>query len=189
MIILILVLGCYTEPHPIYVADGIYQHFCLGMDYWPWYKELLLWLSWVSGPLSPLCWSVQHLCCDQWCYSGQIWERGPFDVPWISLQRSLRTLLYIPHRIPPYHIYSCRWPHIFHHWIQVLGGHQEVLNCCASSKVHLYPIVFASLFDTFTQSPVIWHSYVRSRGDVLLSGSCSVFVSVGCAVHLDFHSI
>ena len=32
MIILILVLGCYTEPHPIYVADGIYQHFCLGMD-------------------------------------------------------------------------------------------------------------------------------------------------------------
>ena len=33
MFILILVLGCYTEPHPIYVADGIYQHFYLGMDY------------------------------------------------------------------------------------------------------------------------------------------------------------
>ena len=32
-IILILVLGCYTEPHPKYVADGIYQHFYLGMDY------------------------------------------------------------------------------------------------------------------------------------------------------------
>ena len=113
MFILILVLGCYTEPHPIYVADGIYQHFCLGMDYWPWYKELLLWLSWGSGPPSLLCWSVQHLCCDQWCYSGQIWERGSFDVPWTSLQRSLRTLLYIPHCIPPYHIYSCRWPHSF----------------------------------------------------------------------------
>ena len=27
-IILILVLGCQTEPHPIYVADGICPHFC-----------------------------------------------------------------------------------------------------------------------------------------------------------------
>ena len=33
LFISILVLGCYTEPHPIYVADGIYQHFSLGMDY------------------------------------------------------------------------------------------------------------------------------------------------------------
>ena len=24
----ILVLGCQTEPHPIYVVDGIYPHFC-----------------------------------------------------------------------------------------------------------------------------------------------------------------
>ena len=113
MIILILVLGCYTEPHPIYVADGICQHFCLGMDYWPWYKELLLWLSWGSGPPSPLCWSVQHLCCNQWCYSGQIWRGGLlmfleplFKGPW--------GLSYIfPHRIPPYHIYSCKEPHSF----------------------------------------------------------------------------
>ena len=80
-------------------------------------------------------------------------------------------------------------PTLFHHRIQVLGGHQEVLDCCASSKVHLYCIVSASLFDTFTQSPVVWHSYVRSRGDVLLSGSCFVFVFVACTVHLDFHSV
>ena len=30
--VLILVLGCLTEPHPICVADGTCQHFCLGMD-------------------------------------------------------------------------------------------------------------------------------------------------------------
>ena len=27
-IMLFLVLGCQTEPHPIYVADGICPHFC-----------------------------------------------------------------------------------------------------------------------------------------------------------------
>ena len=30
-IILILVLRCYQEPHPIYVADGTCQHFYLGI--------------------------------------------------------------------------------------------------------------------------------------------------------------
>ena len=29
---LVLGLRCYQEPHPICVADGIRQHFCLGMD-------------------------------------------------------------------------------------------------------------------------------------------------------------
>ena len=31
-LISILVLRCLTEPHPIYVADGICLHFYLGMD-------------------------------------------------------------------------------------------------------------------------------------------------------------
>ena len=30
--ILILVLSCSTEPHPIYETDGICLYFCLGMD-------------------------------------------------------------------------------------------------------------------------------------------------------------
>ena len=30
--ILVLVLSCSTEPHPIYEADGICLYFCLGMD-------------------------------------------------------------------------------------------------------------------------------------------------------------
>ena len=45
---LVLVLRCYQEPHPIYVVDGICQHFCLGMDCWPLYM---------------VCW--WHLCHHQ----------------------------------------------------------------------------------------------------------------------------
>ena len=33
--ILILVLWCYSEPHPIYEADGTCLCFCSGMDCWP----------------------------------------------------------------------------------------------------------------------------------------------------------
>ena len=32
---LILVLRCYAEPHPRYVANGTCLCFCSGMDYWP----------------------------------------------------------------------------------------------------------------------------------------------------------
>ena len=32
-LMLILVLRCYTEPHPRYVADGTCQYFYSGMDY------------------------------------------------------------------------------------------------------------------------------------------------------------
>ena len=49
--ILSLVLRCYTEPHPIYVADGICQYSCLGMDYWPLCTGLLLWSLRGCGPL------------------------------------------------------------------------------------------------------------------------------------------
>ena len=41
-ITLILVLRCYAEPRPIYVADGICQCSCSGMDYLLLYTELLL---------------------------------------------------------------------------------------------------------------------------------------------------
>ena len=57
---LILVLRCYTEPHPRYMADGTCQCFYSGMDYWPWCSELLWWFSLGSGPLFPLYWS--YLC-------------------------------------------------------------------------------------------------------------------------------
>ena len=82
-------------------------------------------------------------------------------------------------------------PTLLHHRIQVLGGHQEVFDCCTSSKVYLYPIVLASLLDTLTQSPVVRHSYVGFRGVVMLSGSSLVFVFVlvGCAVHFYSHSV
>ena len=43
-------------------------------------------------------------------------------------------------------------PTFLHYRIQVLRGHQEVLDCFASSKVHLHPIVFTSLLDTLTQT-------------------------------------
>ena len=49
--------------------------------------------------------------CDQWCYNGQIWGMGPFDVPWTSLQMFWRIPLYILHHTSPYHIYICRWLH------------------------------------------------------------------------------
>ena len=52
--ILSLVLRCCTEPHPIYVADGICQYSCLGMDYWPLCTGLLLWSLRGCGPLSPV---------------------------------------------------------------------------------------------------------------------------------------
>ena len=77
---LVLVLRCYQEPHPIYVADGICQHFCLGMDCWPLYIEPLLLPFWGCFPPFLLYWSDQHLYHDQWWYGGQIWGRGPFDV-------------------------------------------------------------------------------------------------------------
>ena len=34
-IILVLVLRCYAEAHPIYEADGTFLCFCLGIDYLP----------------------------------------------------------------------------------------------------------------------------------------------------------
>ena len=48
-VILISVLGCWAEPHPICVADGTCLSFYWEMDYWPLWIMLLLSICWGSG--------------------------------------------------------------------------------------------------------------------------------------------
>ena len=80
-------------------------------------------------------------------------------------------------------------PTLLHHRIIVLWGHQEVFDGGTSFEVYLNPIVAAFFLDTLTQSPVIWYSYVRSGGVVMLSGTCFVFLLIGWVVHLDLNSV
>ena len=53
-----LVLGCYAEPHPIYVADGICQYSSLGMDY-----ELLYTITIIFMLTTYQVFYIIHKCC------------------------------------------------------------------------------------------------------------------------------
>ena len=68
-------------------------------------------------------------------------------------------------------------------------GHQEVFDGSTSFKVYLNPIVVTFFLDTLTQPHVIWYSYVRFGGVVLLCGTCFVFLFLGWVVHLDLYSV
>ena len=149
-LMLILVLRCYTEPHPRYVADGTCQYFYSGVDYWPWCRELLWWFSLGSGPLSPLCWSYLCWPYDQRCYSGHRWGMGllVFFEPFSKSSGGLSYIFLITlHSIT---FVSVDDPTLFQHRILVLGGHQEVFDGDTSSEVDLNPMFVASSFHTFT---------------------------------------
>ena len=82
-IILVLVLGCPPEPHPIYVADGICPHFYWGMDHLflcTMASLIALLRFWSSFPT--MCEIFPIWCCDQWWYNGQKLGMGPFGVLW-----------------------------------------------------------------------------------------------------------
>ena len=80
-------------------------------------------------------------------------------------------------------------PTLLHHRIFVLWGHHEVFDGGTSFEVYLNPIVAAFLLNTLTQPLVIWYSYVRFGGVVLLSGTCFVSLFLGWVVHLDLYSV
>ena len=122
MFILILVLGCYTEPHPIYVADGIYQHFCLGWIIDPDIK------SFFYGSLEVLFLPPHYveMFNTNAVTSGVIvvkYGRGGllmfleplFKGPW-----GLSYIFLIAFH--PTTFIAVDDPTLFHHWIQVLGG-------------------------------------------------------------------
>ena len=78
-------------------------------------------------------------------------------------------------------------PTLLLHRIFILGGHQEVFDGGTSFEIYLYTIGAAFLLDTFTQSPIIWNSYIGFWGVVLLSGSVRLFL--GWVVHSDLNPI
>ena len=69
-------------------------------------------------------------------------------------------------------------------WIFVFGSHQEVLDCGASFKVHLYPKLSANVLDALTQSTVIWYNYVSL---LLFVGIVSICCNLFAIYLLGFH--
>ena len=122
--ILVCILCCWTEPHPICEADGICLCFYSRMGCWPLCTLILSSAWWDSTLPSPLCWNFPLWWYDLWCYYGHILGRGPSDVLWISLQRSLITLLCTLHHTPTCHIYIYRWCHFLCYVFFVFGSHQ-----------------------------------------------------------------
>ena len=188
--ILILVLRCFPEPHPICVADGICQHFCSGMDYWPLCIESPLLLIWGYVPPFPLCWRYQHLYHDQWWYDGQIWGGGllMFSKPFTKGSWGLSYIFLITVHPPTF--VTVDDPTFLHHRIFILWGHQEVFDGGTSSKVYLYTIVAALFLDRFTQPPVIRYSYVWFGGVLLLSVFVILFLLLlGWIVYPHFYPV
>ena len=80
-------------------------------------------------------------------------------------------------------------PTLFHHWILVLGGHQEVFDGDTSSEVYLYPMFVASSFHTFTESLVVGYNHKGILVGCLVVVFNSVFLLLGRFLHLHFYSV
>ena len=104
--ILILVLWCWVEPHPICESDGICLCFCSGMDCWPLYMDSFITLMrlWSSLPTilklsSAVVWPVVL----QWSYIGEwtfrcslnLSPNVPADSPIYSSSHSNLSALYL----------------------------------------------------------------------------------------------
>ena len=137
------VLRHLTEPHPICMADGICLYFCLGMDCWPLYIDLLWCFYCNSGPPSSLCWNYLYWCCDQLCYNGHILGKGllMFLVPLSKCFWWFTNIFLIT--LHPVTFVSLDDSTFLKDGIFVLWSHQEILDDNASFEVDLYPMFAA----------------------------------------------
>ena len=149
----ILVLRCYTEPHPRYVTDGTCQYFLFrdGLLTQMWRASLMVHIRfWSSLPTMLKLSMLINMTRGVIVVIDWGWGLLVLFEPLCNISGGLSYILLITlHSIT---FVSIDDPTLFQHWILVLGGHQEVFDVDSSSENTCTPCLLQVLF-TLSLSP------------------------------------